>query len=102
MYAAYIRGKLALAGIDLSTDLGVWLDAVYAVWADAPHKHLESAQAELVKASARLRPEEARATWGLDPAHQRMAGTLGKGPGLEAGRRAGMPPPANSRLPRPR
>ncbi|MDF2822809.1 MAG: hypothetical protein K0R68_217 [Mycobacterium sp.] len=76
---AYVRGKLALAGLDLSADLGVWLDAVYAVWIDAPHEMLEKAQATMVRQIARLRPEEARETWGLRPEHQAMAGKLGKG-----------------------
>jgi hypothetical protein len=76
---AYVRGKLALAGVDLSTDLGIWLDAVYAVWIDAPHELLEKAQATMVRQIARLRPEEARETWGLRPEHQAMAGKLGKG-----------------------
>lgn len=88
--AQYVRGKLALAGINLSADLGTWLDAVYAVWIDAPHELLEKANAQMVRTQARIRPEEARETWGLRPEHRAMAGRLGSGRGAEAG--AGQAP----------
>lgn len=93
--ASYIRGKLALAGVDLSTDLATWLDSVYAVWIEAPHEALEKASSHMIKATARLRPEEARETWGMRPEHQAMAGRLGRGPGLEAG--AGRAPTVGPR-----
>lgn len=83
--APYVRGKLALAGIDLSADLGTWLDAVYAVWIDAPHELLEKANAQMVRTQARIRPEEARETWGMRPEHRAMAGRLGTGRGAESG-----------------
>lgn len=82
----YVRGKLALAGLDLSTPLPDWLDAVWAAYIEAPYGVLEKANAEMVKAQARVRPEEARETWGMLPEHRAMAGNLGQGPGLEAGR----------------
>lgn len=78
MAGAYIRGKLALAGVDLSVDCKTWLDAAYAVWIDAPYEALEKANVEMVKAMARLRPEAARETWGLLPQHQAMTGKLGR------------------------
>jgi hypothetical protein len=94
IHGPYVRGKLALAGLDLSTDLRTWLDAVYALWAEAyvHHEHLEHLSAQLVRKSAQLRPEEARKTWGRLPEHRAMAGSLGKGPGLEAGGKAGAAP----------
>lgn len=87
----YIRGKLTLAGLDLSTDLGPWLDAVWAAYAEAPMDVLKKAAEEMVKAQARVRPQEARETWGLRPEHRAMAGTLGRGRGLESGA-AGLGP----------
>lgn len=82
VYGTYIRGRLGLAGVDLSTPLDVWLDAVYAAFADAPHEHLEKLMSAVVKAEVKLRPEDARATWGLLPEHQVLSGGLaGKGSG---------------------
>lgn len=99
-YDTYISGKLGLAGLDLSTDLATWLDAVYAAYADAPHDVLKELMAGVVKAEARLRPQDARATWGLTPEHQAMAGKLGaKG---AAGDVEKLPPlPSGSRRRRP-
>lgn len=89
--AAYVRGKLALAGVDLSVDVGTWLDAAWACVIDAPYEALKAAMQQMTKGMARIRPEAARATWGLLPEHQAAAGRLGQGPGLEAGA-ANMPP----------
>lgn len=93
--APYVRGKLALAGIDLSVDLGTWLDAVYAVWIDAPHELLEKASAQMVRTQARIRPEDARETWGVLPEHKAHAGRLGQGRGAESG--AGVAPAVGPR-----
>ncbi len=93
---SYIRGKLALAGIDLSADLGSWLDAVWAAYAEAPMDVLKKANEEMIKAQARVRPEEARETWGLRPEHRAMAGNLARGRGLESGA-AGLGPPVGAR-----
>jgi hypothetical protein len=65
----------------LSLDIGAWLDAVWAAYMDAPHQVLEKAQAQMIKAMARARPEEARETWGLRPEHRAMTGQLDSGPG---------------------
>jgi hypothetical protein len=88
----YVRGKLALADIELASPLASWLDAVWAAYAEAPHELLQKLNAELVKKSAMLDPEEARATWGVAPEHVAMAGRLGRGRGLEAGEHAGTAP----------
>lgn len=64
--------------MDLSVDARTWLDAVYTAWIDAPYEVLQKANVEMVKAIARLRPKEARETWGLLPEHQAMSGKLGK------------------------
>jgi hypothetical protein len=90
--APYIRGRLALAGIDLSVPSGVWLDSVYAAYAEAPHEVLAKMSKEIIRGSAKLRPEEARKTWGQLPEHRALAGNLGRGRGAEAGGTAGMPP----------
>jgi hypothetical protein len=50
----------------------------------------------MIKAQARVRPEEARETWGLRPEHRAMAGKLGRGRGLESGA-AGLGPSVGSR-----
>lgn len=87
-----MRGRLALADIDATADLGPWLDAVYAAFADAPHDVLDKLNREMVVKSAMIDPEEARATWGTLPEHRAMAGNLGRGAGLEAGNANGLPP----------
>ena len=81
MYRDYIAGKLGLAGLDLSTPLDIWLDAVYAAWADAPHKLLQEAMKQLSIQEARIDPERARATWGLRPEHQALSKGLGQSGG---------------------
>lgn len=73
---AYVRGKLALAGVELSAPLSTWLDAVYAAYVDAPHEALGKFVREMVKEQAKLRPKEARETWGLLPEHQALSGRL--------------------------
>lgn len=95
-----MRGRLALADIDLSAPLPLWLDAVYTVWAEAPIETLTKMNKQLVQKSAMLRPDEARETWGMLPEHQAMSGGLGRGPGLEAGRAAGKAPQAQRPHPR--
>jgi hypothetical protein len=82
IYGAYVRGQLALAGIDLSTPVDVWLDAVYAVWVSAPFEQLEKLRLQMTKQAARIDPDEARKTWGRRPEHVAMAGSLGKGAGV--------------------
>jgi hypothetical protein len=76
----------------------VWLDAVWAVYADAPHETLKKLHEEMVKKSAMLRPEEARETWGVAPEHVAMAGRLGRGQGLEAGNNAAAAPQVRRRV----
>lgn len=62
----------------MSTPLSVWLDAVYATWADAPHKLLTEAMKQLSIQEAKLDPERARETWGLRPEHQAVSRGLGQ------------------------
>lgn len=78
----YFRGRLALAGIGLHTPLRDWLDAVYAIWLDAPSEKFEKASRTMVISSAKLRPN--RETWGITPEQQALGGKLQAGPGLEA------------------
>lgn len=82
-YGEYISGKLTLAGVDLRTPFRLWLDAVYAAWADAPHELLEKLMQQLVIQEAKLDPARARETWGLRPEHQ----MLNKGMGQSGGYR---------------
>lgn len=78
MYRDYIAGRLGLAGLDLSTPLPVWLTAVYAAWADAPHEVLQKAMREFAVQEAKLDPARARKTWGLRPEHRAMSRGLGQ------------------------
>lgn len=73
-YAPYVRGRLALAGIDSRVPLATWLDAVYAIVADAPHNVLGPLDDQLTLQSGRLRPD--RDTWGMSPGQIRMQGRL--------------------------
>lgn len=83
MVGAWIRGKLALAGMDLSTPDRVWLDAVWSLWVEAPD--LQEFNRVFLMRSAMLRPEEARRTWGKTGVHAALSGGLGTGRGAEAG-----------------
>lgn len=94
-----MRGKLALADIGETTALSVWLDAVYASYAEAPHEVLTNLNKQMVIKGAMIDPDEARETWGVAPEHVAMAGNLGRGPGLEAGNAAAMAPQTRARTP---
>ena len=80
LYGPYVRGRLALAGLDSRTPVSAWCDAVYAILAEAPHGVLERLRDRMVVAEATADPERARETWGLLPDHQAMAGTLADAP----------------------
>jgi hypothetical protein len=68
---SWIRGRLALAGVDLRTSASTWLDAVYALWIDQPGDGiLAKAHRQLVIASAKLMPD--RETWGALPEQQAL------------------------------
>lgn len=94
-----MRGKLAFADIGSTADASVWLDAVHAVYAEAPFQMLQEINKQLVIKGAMIDPEEARKTWGTRPEHVAMAGQLGRGPGLESGNPAGMAPKSRARTP---
>jgi hypothetical protein len=97
IYGPYVRGQLAMSGINLRTDLCTWLDAVYAIYATAPFEQLDALTRQLVTKTAQLDPKEARKDWGRRPEHRAMAGGLGRGPGLEAGSHAGAAPTVEER-----
>lgn len=65
-----MRGKLALAGIDLRVSAACWFDAAYAIIIEAPHDVLNKMFDHLVRSQARAEPD--RETWGLLPEHQRL------------------------------
>lgn len=81
----WLRGRLALARVKLSAPADVWLDAVYALLVEVPDDALKALSRAIIRKSAEIDPEEARANWGRDPEHQAHAGKLGRGPGVEAG-----------------
>lgn len=82
----WIRGRLTLAGVDLRTDAGAWLDSVYALWIEQPPPEaLERADRALVIGSARAAPN--RDTWGALPEQQALGvARLTKGTGYGAPR----------------
>lgn len=95
-----MRGRLALADIDATVPADVWLDAVYAAYADAPHQVLENLNRQIVIKEAMIDPDGARETWGRRPEHTALAGKLGRGAGVEAGGQAAMAPPTRTGAPR--
>lgn len=72
-----MRGKLALAGIDLRVSAACWFDAAYAIVMEAPTEALEKMADRLAIASARARPD--RETWGMTPEQQEMMARAAKG-----------------------
>ena len=94
-----MRGRLAFADIGSTTPATLWLDAVYAAYAEAPHQMLQEITKQMAIKEAMIDPEGARETWGRRPEHIAMAGHLGRGPGLEAGTQAGTAPEVRARIP---
>lgn len=74
-YGPYVRGRLALAGLDDSrVPASRYCDAIYAIVADAPHDVLKDLFKQLTIQGAAAAPD--RDTWGLLPEHQMLAGGL--------------------------
>lgn len=73
-YRGYVQGRLALAGLDLRTPLADWLDAVWAIYVDAPHSVLKDMGRERVVRAAQLRPD--RDTWGKLPEQRALGAGL--------------------------
>lgn len=74
-YAPYVRGRLVLAGLgDPRAPASDYLDALYAIVADAPHDVLKELAKQITIAGAKLAPD--RDTWGLLPEHQALAGAM--------------------------
>lgn len=74
-YGPYVRGRLALAGLDDSrVHASTYCDAIYAIVADAPHDVLDELLKQLTVSGAAAAPD--RDTWGLLPEHQAIAGAL--------------------------
>jgi hypothetical protein len=69
----YIRGRLALAGIDSRADIGPYCAAIWAILLEAPSDQIKAVQDQLIVSEAIRNPEKARETWGLLPEHQRGA-----------------------------
>lgn len=77
----------------------MWLDAVYAAYAEAPMQVLQAIGKEMVIKEAMVDPEGARENWGKRPEHIALAGQLGQGAGLESGRVTGVAPETRGRTP---
>lgn len=99
-YQSYIQGRLALAGVDLRTPLATWLDAVWAVYVDAPHELLEKLTKERVVRAAQLRPD--RETWGKLPEQRALGAGLVREDDAAAYGKPGtpLPPELQGRLKR--
>lgn len=96
IYRGYIQGRLALAGMDLHVPVSNWLDAVWAVYVDAPHKLLTDLAKERVVRAAQLRPD--RDTWGATPEHQALGrGLVGQDVRPVGHGKPGQPLPAEVR-----
>lgn len=65
-----MRGKLALAGIDLRVSAACWFDAAWAIVVDAPHEALSKVNDQMVLAQNRARPN--RETWGVSEEEQAL------------------------------
>lgn len=63
--------------MELHIPAGDWLDAVYALFIDAPHEVIEPAHKQFVLKAAQIRPDYE--TWGLLPEHQELGRGLVKG-----------------------
>jgi hypothetical protein len=64
-FGPYLRGRMLLNRIGLHLPLGEWLDAVYALWADAPHEVLKRARQVIDQHAVTIAPD--RDTWGATP-----------------------------------
>lgn len=73
-YRGYIQGRLTLAGLDLHTPVADWLDAVWALYVDAPHSLLKDLAKERVVRAAQLRPD--RDSWGKLPEQRALGAGL--------------------------
>ena len=92
-YRSYLQGRLALAGVDLHTPVATWLDAVWALYVDAPHQLLEKLAKDRVVRAAHLRPD--RETWGKLPEQRALgAGLVQEDGGSADFGRPGTPLPA--------
>lgn len=66
--AAYMRGKLFMAGVDDRTPISAALDVVQVIVMEIPGDELKKWRRELDRALWRVRPPD-RETWGLLPEH---------------------------------
>lgn len=74
-YGPYVRGRLALAGLDDSrVPAATYCDAIYAIVADAPHDTLKDLFKQLAIQGAAAAPD--RESWGLLPEHQMLSGGM--------------------------
>lgn len=65
--AAYVQGKLALAGVDESrTSAATWLNMVYAIVCEAPDAEVMRKIWDKIALQGAIAAPD-RATWGMDP-----------------------------------
>jgi hypothetical protein len=76
--AAYIRGKLFMAGVDARTPLCIVLDVLTVLSLETPVDELRKWRKELDAALWRAQPPD-RDTWGLRPEHQAQTERLMRG-----------------------
>jgi len=70
LFGPWVRGQIALAGLDTRMPLDSWLDVIHASLATAPHDVLKRLNESFVVNAAIADPEGARKTWGQLPEHR--------------------------------
>lgn len=73
--AAYMRGKLRMAGVDADTPLRDALDCLQVVIMEVPVDELKKWRREFDSALWKIRPPD-RSTWGLAPEQQAATARL--------------------------
>jgi len=66
--AAYVRGRLFMAGVDYRASICDALDVLQVVMLEVPVEGLRKWRDEFERALAKVRPFD-RETWGLEPEH---------------------------------
>lgn len=82
--AAFVRGKLHMAGVDRATPIATAVDVITVIAMDVPTDDLKKWRREFDSALWRVRPPD-RATWGLRPDQAAETRRLTAGPAPSPG-----------------
>lgn len=83
--AAWLRGRLAMAGVTAESPIADVLDVLTVLVVEVPKEALTDWRSKLERALWRVRPPD-RASWGLAPEHQQQMGRLAGKPAARPGR----------------